>query len=237
MTLGSGNPLEINPTVTADYAKFVPIYDRVNAIASMGTGLRYRKDRLRKLEPSVGEAILDLGCGTGRIAIAAQEMVGPTGRVVGVDPCPEMLERAKALGLRETCAGSLEDLPFQDRTFDVVTCGYAIRYAENLERTLSEIRRILRPGGRLLLLEMFWPEGAFPRLLVAGYVRGLAKVTSLVGSGSRRSNAMLDHLWHAVDAAAGPKEIVSTLERVGFVDVDFDMTGCFLGEITGRVDS
>ena len=99
-----------------------------------------------------GEHVLDVACGTGAVAAQAVARVGSEGKVVGIDRSPEMLEVARRklpdLDLRE---GMAESLPFPDKAFDVVTCQFGLMFFEDRRAALLEMRRVLRPGGRLVV--------------------------------------------------------------------------------------
>lgn len=113
------------------------------------------------IEPiQVGETVLDIGCGAGMDLLLAAKRVGPSGRILGVDMTPEMRERAlasaRAAGLTnvEVRAGDAEALPVEDASIDVVISNGALNLAPNKRKTYSEIARVLRPGGRLLLADI-----------------------------------------------------------------------------------
>lgn len=100
-------------------------------------------------EISTGDDVLDVGCGTGVVAREAITRVGRHGRVVGVDPNDGMLEVARRTMGVEWRNGAAEDLPFEDGSFDVVVCQFAMMFFEDRARAVSEMRRVLRPGGRV----------------------------------------------------------------------------------------
>jgi ubiquinone/menaquinone biosynthesis C-methylase UbiE len=106
-----------------------------------------------------GEAVLDVGCGTGTLALVAKEQVGSAGRVEGIDPAPRQIDRARLKAQRRGLAvdfqlGVIEKLPFPDQTFNVVQSTFMIDHVpEDLQRQgLKEITRVLKPGGRLFIL-------------------------------------------------------------------------------------
>ena len=112
--------------------------------------------------PTAGQTILDIGSGPGFLACELAEAVGPTGGVHGIDPSEAMLalarsrERSRDAAPVEFSTGSAERLPFLESTFDLVTATQVYEYVPDIDRALVEARRVLRPGGRLLVLDTDW---------------------------------------------------------------------------------
>ncbi len=126
--------------------------------------LRQMTADLAQLQP--GETVLDVGCGTGTLALEAYERVGATGRVCGIDPAPQQITRARRKAARRGLpidfqAGVIEQLTFPDQSFDAVLSTLMMHHLpDDLKRQgLAEIARVLKPGGRLLVLDMKGPAG------------------------------------------------------------------------------
>ncbi|MBX2994290.1 MAG: bifunctional demethylmenaquinone methyltransferase/2-methoxy-6-polyprenyl-1,4-benzoquinol methylase UbiE [Bdellovibrionaceae bacterium] len=180
-------------TVQADkirsmFAKVAPSYDAGNQILSMGVHHLWRKKLVKISRAKAGEAVLDCATGTGDLAIEFKKAVGPTGQVVGTDFCAEMLVPAPAKARERGLDIKFEEadvtkLPYADASFDIVSISFGIRNVENPLKGLSEMARVLKPGGRLLVLEFgkvrlpvfaqiynFYSENILPKLggLVSG---------------------------------------------------------------------
>jgi demethylmenaquinone methyltransferase / 2-methoxy-6-polyprenyl-1,4-benzoquinol methylase len=143
------------------FDRISPTYDRMNVLMSMGRDGRWRRLAVRASGVTVGGAALDVCCGTGDLAIALRRAVGPPGRVVGLDFSPGMLAFAeRKCPVVEWVQGDALDLPFADGTFDAATVGFGVRNLADLDRGFSELARVVRPGGRVVCLEMSTPPAA-----------------------------------------------------------------------------
>lgn len=134
-------------------------YDLVMWFLTFGKEDALRQKIADLIHYQPGEAVLDVGCGTGSLALVAKERVGNAGRVCGIDPAPRQIASARAKAARRGLKvdfqlGVIEKLPFPDQTFDVVQSTFAIDHVpEDLQRQgLNEIARVLKPGGRLFIL-------------------------------------------------------------------------------------
>ena len=103
-------------------------------------------------------SLLDIACGTGVLAAHAQSIVGVRGFVVGLDPSPGMLREARGRGVLKLVRGVAESLPLESERFDLLSMGYALRHVSDLRATFGEYRRVLRPGGKVLILEISRPR-------------------------------------------------------------------------------
>jgi demethylmenaquinone methyltransferase/2-methoxy-6-polyprenyl-1,4-benzoquinol methylase len=139
------------------FAPLGPSYDRVGAALSFGQDPRWRRFLVSRLPPDRGH-VLDVATGTGLVARALLERGF---RVTGLDQSPEMLARARArFGDRiELVEASAEELPFHDRSFDHLTFTYLLRYVDDPGGTLTELARVVRPGGTVAMLEFGLPRG------------------------------------------------------------------------------
>jgi len=138
------------------FDRIAPVYDVMNRVMTAGLDQRWRRATVRAVVYS-GDRVLDAACGTGDLAIEAAKAGA---NVTGLDFSKRMLERArrKAPGL-DWVNGDMLALPFADGTFDSATVGFGVRNVGDLELALSELRRVLRPGGRLGILEITRPHG------------------------------------------------------------------------------
>ena len=152
-------------------------YDLLLKIMTLGQEGHIRRRVTRAAGLEAGDRVLDVGCGTGTLALAAVEAVGPAGRVHGIDPAPEMIARAKAKAKKAGAAielevGVIEALPLADQSIDVVLSTLMFHHlpGDDLQRAgLAEIRRVLAPGGRLLIVDFGKPDELVAKAEAAGF--------------------------------------------------------------------
>jgi demethylmenaquinone methyltransferase / 2-methoxy-6-polyprenyl-1,4-benzoquinol methylase len=197
--------------VRSMFDRIAPVYDAMNRVMTAGLDQRWRR---RTAEAAVrpGDRVLDACCGTGDLALACERAGG---RVVGLDFSERMLERArrKSDGV-EWVRGDLLELPFEDGSFDAATVGFGVRNVADLERALAELRRVLRPGGRLGILEITTPRGPL-RLF---YGLWFDRVVPLLGKLLRGGSAYT-YLPASVRRFPAAEELTALLERAGFAAV------------------
>jgi demethylmenaquinone methyltransferase / 2-methoxy-6-polyprenyl-1,4-benzoquinol methylase len=193
-------------------------YDFLNHLLSMGIDRVWRKSAIRLLKPLNPQLILDVATGTGDFAIQALTL-DPL-KVTGVDISEGMLaigrkkvEKLKLSGKVELLEGDSEDLQFQDNTFDAVTVGFGVRNFENLEKGLREIRRVLKPGAMLVVLEFSRPRKFPMRQLYNFYFKNI-----LPGLGRLISNdkSAYTYLPESVEVFPDGTDFENILKKVGF---------------------
>jgi len=196
------------------FDRIAPFYDVMNKVMTAGLDGRWRKATIREtVKP--GDRVLDACCGTGDLAVAAR--VAGAGEIVGVDFSERMLERArrKDPGLEWIQADVLA-LPFDDATFDAVVVGFGVRNVEDLEAGIREFRRVLRPGGRLGILEITTPRGP----LKLFYKLWFDRIVPLLGRVLPGGDAYT-YLPASVRRFPGPEDLAELLRANGFDGVRF----------------
>jgi len=209
--------------VTALFDAAAGHYDWINRMMSLGSGRRYRREALLRAGLAPGMHLLDVGTGTGVIALLAQDIVGPAGAVTALDPSAGMLEIARAAGVRHTVPGLAEALPFADAGFDRLTMGYALRHVADLHAAFSEYRRVLRPGGKLLLLEITRPRPGAGYHLLKFYLRTLVPAITRLFRGSAEAQTLMRYYWDTIEHCVPPSTILGALQAAGFEQVRRDI--------------
>lgn len=195
-------------------------YDRTEFLIGFGSGSWYRQDALRRAGLAPGMKILDVGIGTGLVARRAAEIVGDPALVTGLDPSPGMLQNAKLPAGVTLVEGYAEEIPFPDASFDFLSMGYALRHISDLSVAFREFHRVLKPGGRLCILEITRPENRMLELLLKGYMRGVVPALARFTSKKADTPQMWSYYWDTIAACAPPASVMHTLEDSGFAAVD-----------------
>jgi demethylmenaquinone methyltransferase/2-methoxy-6-polyprenyl-1,4-benzoquinol methylase len=209
MTVRSGT---LSPEgVERMFDRIAPVYDVMNRVMTAGLDGRWRSATVDAVVRR-GDRVLDAACGTGDLAIAAAHAGA---RVTGLDFSERMLERARRKAPElEWVRGDLLALPFADASFDAATIGFGIRNVADLPRALAELRRVLRPGGRLGILEITRPRGP----LRVFYSLWFDRIVPLLGKVLPGGEAYT-YLPASVRRFPGPDELAA--ELVGFRDVRY----------------
>ena len=201
------------------FNRSAPHYDRVAQVGFLGTGHFHRKRSLQLAGLKPGMDVVDVACGTGAVTRAILDILAGNGRVVGVDPSEGMIAEARKHVPTEFKLGRAEQLPVPDAAFDFLSMGYALRHVEDLSVAFAEYRRVLKPGGRLLILEISRPASrlgmAFSRL----YFRDILPFLSRLVTGSKDAREMMAYYWETIDACVPPDVILQALGDAGFKEV------------------
>ena len=209
----SSQTTELAPETTGSTIRsWARFYDTVSWLMTFGKAPAMRKETVALAQPAAGEKVLDVGCGTGTDAIALRAKVGHRGEVVGIDAAPEMIAVARDKATKQGAdidfrVGLIEEIPFPDDCFDLVLSSFMLHHLpDDLKRKgLAEIRRVLKPGGCLLVVDF-----AAQSHSLIGHLR------EMVGHGphsdARELTKMVD------DAGFGEVEILeSRFKQLAFV--------------------
>ena len=191
-----------------------PTYERVNTLASAGRDRAWRRETVRLAEVKPADHVLDIACGTGDLAEAFAH--AGARRLVGVDFASQMLLRSldRVPGRAGWIQGDALRLPFADATFDITCCAFGVRNFQNLETGLGEMHRVLKPGGRAMILEFSTPAQPVLRGIYQFYfTRILPKLATWI-SGDR--TGAYRYLPRSVRTFVTPAQIIELLKKVGF---------------------
>ena len=206
--------------ISTMFDRIAPTYDVLNHLLSANIDSRWRKQAARLLDLKGTERVLDVCCGTGDLAVAMLD--GGAGEVQGTDFAPAMIELAKEkAGERiQFQVADTTDVPFPDASFDAATVGFGVRNLEDMDAGFREMHRVLKPGGRFLILEFSRPPNpVFRGIYHAYFMIVLPMIGNLVSGGA--DNAYT-YLPRSVMAFPGPNALADRLKDAGFERVDIE---------------
>jgi demethylmenaquinone methyltransferase/2-methoxy-6-polyprenyl-1,4-benzoquinol methylase len=194
-------------------------YDALNHILSAGVDFWWRRRAMRELKALKPKLVLDVATGTADLAIQAVKSLDPD-KVIGVDISTGMMDlgrkKIEQRGLSkkiELRRGDSENLPFEENKFDAVIVAFGVRNFENLEKGLAEMLRVVKPGGKVVVLEFSKPEKSPFRQFYGWYFR---YVVPIVGRMISKDRSAYDYLPESVHAFPRGKAFVDILDRLGY---------------------
>ena len=206
--------------VESMFDRIAPVYDAMNHAMTMGLDRRWRRLTAEAVV-APGDKVLDACCGTGDLAIASRRLLGSDGEVTGLDFSEEMLKRARRKSDKvEWIRGDLLRLPFAKETFDAATVGFGVRNVDDVDGALHELRRVLKPGGRLAILELVRPRGPL-KIFYRAWFDGLVPLAGKVLPGG----AAYSYLPASVRRFPGPEELGERVRAAGFAPVAHRLLG------------
>ena len=225
--------MEPHPTLTARYIssaakpefvdglfnKGAPHYDAIVDWGFLRSGAGYRRWVQRRHGLKPGHHVLDVACGTGLVAVQAEKILGTAENITCLDPSEGMLAVARTKLAARFVQGRAEAMPFADNSFDFLTMGYALRHVLDLETTFREYRRVLKPGGKLLILEVTKPSNRFGAFLFRVYFGRVYPFLTQLFTRSRDARDMMRYYWETMDACVPPDAVLAALRTAGLTEV------------------
>jgi demethylmenaquinone methyltransferase/2-methoxy-6-polyprenyl-1,4-benzoquinol methylase len=212
-------------------------YDLLNHLLSLGIDIVWRKQAIKKLKEDKPKILLDVATGTGDFAIEALALAPE--KVIGIDISEGMLEhgrikmRRKGLDDKiELLSGDSEHIPFEDNKFDAITVGYGVRNFEDLEAGLREMYRVLKPGGKVVILEFSRPR-KFPFKQIYNFY--FKHILPLIGRVIAKDRSAYTYLPESVQYFPDGQDFLNILEQTGFNNTQWDPLTFGISSIyTGR---
>ena len=228
MSTGTVKPYEADGSkkqqVSKMFDNIAPYYDLLNRVLSLGIDKRWRKRAIKLLQEDNPQYILDVATGTADVALQVADRLQPK-KIIGVDISNEMLaigrEKIAKKNLQQVITleeGDSENLPFEDNTFDAITVAYGVRNFENLEKGLSEMYRVLKPNGKVIVLEFSKPT-IFPFKQLFNFY--FANILPTIGKWTSKDPKAYRYLYESVQAFPDGNKFVAILDKLGFQSTKF----------------
>jgi demethylmenaquinone methyltransferase/2-methoxy-6-polyprenyl-1,4-benzoquinol methylase len=209
-------------------------YDRVGHALAFGSGPHYRRSALRRAGLRPGMRLLDVATGTGQVARAAMQILREPAAVIGLDPSAGMLREARRTHAALLIRGRAEEMPLRDDAFDMLSMGFALRHVTTLEAAFTEYRRVLKPGGRVLLLEVSRPRSAVIHWLMRVYFQRVLPRLIRIATRNPQAPLLMEYYWDTIAECVPPATILAALRQTGFVEVQHHMLGGCISEYVAR---
>jgi demethylmenaquinone methyltransferase / 2-methoxy-6-polyprenyl-1,4-benzoquinol methylase len=211
-----------------------PDYDQLEKILGLGTGSWYRRQALQRAGLQPGMDVVDVGMGTGLVAREVLRLTNQPERLIGVDPSPGMRAQANLPGAVRCIDGWAEKLPLPDASADFIVMGYALRHIADLAAAFAEFRRVLRPHGRVLVLEISKPAGAMATRALKVYMRTAVPLLARMVSRQASTPMLWRYYWDTIEACAAPEAVLRTMTGVGLCDARRGLALGIFSEYTAR---
>ena len=194
-------------------------YDGVVDWGFLRSGAFYRRWVQQRHGLKPGMRVLDVACGTGLVAVEAAKILGGAEAITCLDPSAGMLAVARKKLPATFVQGRAEAMPLPDDSFDFLTMGYALRHVTDLEATFREYLRVLRPGGKVLILEVTKPASRAGNFCFRLYFGRIYPALTQLFTRSRDARDMMRYYWETMDACVPPAAVLEALRAAGFVEV------------------
>jgi demethylmenaquinone methyltransferase / 2-methoxy-6-polyprenyl-1,4-benzoquinol methylase len=213
-----GNPEEQRAFLRGIFDDTAPDYNRIERVLAFGSGPWYRRQALRRAGLRLGDQLADVGIGTGLVAREALKIIGTGGSLAGIDPSVGMMTEVQLPGVR-LLQGRAESLPLADGSIDFVSMGYALRHLADVGLAFSEFARVLRPGGRVLVLEISRPRSGWAQALLKGYMHTVVPMAAALLGRQQASAQLWRYYWDTIAACIAPEAVLAALRAAGFDSV------------------
>lgn len=203
-------------------------YERIARWGWFGTGETYRRQALLRAGVSADMKVVDVASGTGPVARALMKILNDPDQIVCVEPSAGMIAESRKTVPATHHQATAEALPVADEAFDFLTMGFALRHVDSLDAAFAEFHRVLRPGGKVLIMDVTKPESVMGRFWFRLYFKHFLPFMSLISTGDRESHRLMKYYWDTMDQMTDPDEVTDILTEAGFRNAERHVVlGCF----------
>lgn len=194
-------------------------YEGIAKWGWFNSGDWYRRMALQRAGLSKGMKTVDVAAGTGITARAIRDIVGDESLVTCVEPSAGMIRESKKLLNCEHVQAEAESIPLEDEQYDFLTMGFALRHVDNLDKAFSEYHRLLKPGGKALILDVTTPSNPVSYFFMKLYFKTLLPLLTRIFTGSKSAHYLMEYYWETMEYMVSAEEVMADLEGAGFSKV------------------
>ena len=212
-----------------------PHYERVARWGWFCTGENYRRNALRRAGVTPDMTVIDVASGTGSVARALMTILNSPDQIVCVEPSAGMIAESRKTVPTVHHQSTAEALPVPDQSFDFLSMGFALRHVDDLEETFREFRRVLKDGGKLLIMDVTIPDSKIGKVFFKAYFKHILPFFTFVLSGDREAYRLMKYYWDTMDQMVHRADVVEILRESGFRAAHHQVfLGCFSEYVADR---
>lgn len=228
-------PAEKQDFLRKIFDRTAPHYEGVARWGWFFSGEAYRRNALQRAGVSPEMSVIDVASGTGSVARALMKILRSPDQIVCVEPSAGMIAESRKTVPAVHHQSTAETLPVSDEAFDFLTMGFALRHVDDLEQTFHEFRRVLKDGGKVLIMDVTMPDDKVGRFFFRTYFKHILPFFTLVFSRDRETYRLMKYYWETMDQMIDREEVVDILREAGFRTVTHKVfLGCFSEYVAER---
>lgn len=222
------NPAEKQDFLRGIFDRTAPHYERIAKWGWFGTGEVYRRQALLRAGAEPEMTAIDVASGTGAVARALLTILDSPDQLVCVEPSAGMIAESEKTVPAVHHQATAEEIPVDSGTFDLLTMGFALRHVDNLDTAFAEFHRVLKPGGKILIMDVTRPESLIGQFWFRLYFKHFLPFLSLISTGDRESHRLMKYYWDTMDQMISREAVVGIFRDAGFHNVEHHVVaGCF----------